>query len=300
MLTLARLRHPLPALTLAVMLAGGLSACAVMEEMQSESAAPAVPANDNLNAVLWTQHSVEFKGNAEGAFALARIRLDQALKDRKWTAAPAEQTEKYGRLPPAVVLDVDETLLDNSAYQAWNVVAGTNFDPKTWTAFVNSKSSQPIPGAVEFTQYAAKKGVTVFYVTNRTKEEEPATRENLEMYQFPLSDKIDTILTAQEQPDWKSAKGTRRAFIARDYRILLDIGDNFGDFVDAYKGSEDERQKIWEDNKARWGREWIVIANPTYGSFESTPYKNDFKLTDDEKRQAKRSSLWAWQGPPPQ
>ena len=137
----------------------------------------------------------------------------------------------------------------------------------------------------------------MFYVTNRTKEEEPATRENLEMYKFPLSDKIDTVLTAQEQPDWKSAKGTRRAFIAKDYRILLDIGDNFGDFVDDYKGSEDERQKIWEDNRERWGREWIVIANPTYGSFESTPYKNDFKLTDDEKRQAKRSALWSWQGP---
>ncbi len=300
MITVARVRHPLAALALAVMLTGGLSACTMMEEMRTESAAAEVPANDNLNAVLWTQHSVEFKGNAEAAFALARIRLDQALKDRKWTAAPAEQTEKFGKLPPAVVVDVDETLLDNSAYQAWNVVAGTNFDPKTWTAFVNSKSSQPIPGAVEFAQYAAKKGVTVFYVTNRTKEEEPATRENLEMYQFPLSEKVDTVLTAQEQPDWKSAKGTRRAFIAKDYRILLDIGDNFGDFVDAYKGSKDERQKIWEDNKARWGREWIVIANPTYGSFESTPYKNDFKLTDGEKRQAKRSSLWAWQGPPSQ
>jgi acid phosphatase len=290
-------RAPFAALVLAVALAGGLSACSIMEPSKSAGAAATVPANDNLNAVLWTQHSVEFKGNAETAFALARIRLDQALRNRKWTAAPAEQTGKFGRLPPAVVLDVDETLLDNSAYQAWNVTAGTDFDPKTWTAFVNSKSSLPIPGALEFAQYAAAKGVTVFYVTNRSKEEEPATRENLEMYKFPLSNKSDTVLTAQEQPDWKSAKGTRRAFIAKDYRILLDIGDNFGDFVDDYKGTEDERQKIWEDNRERWGREWIVIANPTYGSFESTPYKNDFKLTDDEKRQAKRSALWSWQGP---
>ena len=290
-------RPPLTALILAVTLASGLSACAMMAQNKSGSTAAEVPANDNLNAVLWTQHSVEFKGNAETAFALARIRLEQALRDRNWTAAPAEQTGKFGKLPPAVVLDVDETLLDNSAYQAWNVVANTGFDPQSWTAFVNSKSSLPIPGAVEFTQYAAAKGVAVFYVTNRTKEEEPATRENLEMYKFPLNAKIDTVLTTQERPDWKSAKGTRRAFIAKDYRILLDIGDNFGDFVDDYKGSEDEREKIWEDNKARWGREWIVIANPTYGSFESTPYKNDFKLTDDEKRQAKRSALWAWQGP---
>jgi 5'-nucleotidase (lipoprotein e(P4) family) len=297
MIIVARVRQPLTALAMAVLLAGGLSACGMMEEKKSESAGADVAANDNLNAVLWTQQSVEFKGNAETAFALARIRLDQALRDKKWTGAPAEQTGKYGKLPPAVVLDVDETLLDNSRYQAWNVVASTNFDPKTWTAFVNSKSSLPIPGALEFTKYAAAKGVTVFYVTNRSKEDEPATRENLEMYGFPLSDKLDTLLTAGEQPDWKSAKGTRRAVIAKDYRILLDVGDNFGDFVDAYKGTEDERQKIWDDNKERWGREWIVIANPTYGSFESTPYNNDFKLSDGEKRQAKLKSLDAWAGP---
>src|SRR5215470_4699262 len=303
MTTAVRTRHPrtpLSTLALAVLLTGGLSACGMMEGGKSEGGGGgggAVTANDNLNAVLWTQHSQEFKGNAMTAFSLARIRLDQALKDRNWTAAPAEQTGKFGKLPPAVVLDVDETLLDNSAYQAWNVVAGTDFDPKSWDAFVNSKSSLPIPGAVEFAQYAAGKGVTVFYVTNRNKDEEPATRENLEMYKFPLSDKVDTVLTQDEQPDWKSAKGTRRAVIAKNYRILLDIGDNFGDFVDAYKGTEDERQKIWNDNKARWGREWIVIANPTYGSFESTPYGNDFKLSDEEKRQAKIKSLDAWGGP---
>ena len=297
--TVARLRQPLAALVLTVALAA-LSGCGMMEEKKPESsAAPATSstADDNLNAVLWTQQSVEFKGNAETAYALARIRLDQALRDKKWTAAPAEQTGNYGKLRPAVVLDVDETLLDNSRYQAWNVVAGTGFDPKSWTEFVNSKSSLPIPGALEFTKYAAAKGVTVFYVTNRSKEEEPATHENLEMYGFPLSDKVDTLLTAGEQPDWKSAKGTRRAFIAKNYRILLDIGDNFGDFVDSYQGTEDDRQKIWSDNKARWGREWIVIANPTYGSFESTPYNNDFKLSDEEKRQAKIKSLDAWGGP---
>jgi len=285
------------ALMLALSLALGLSACASQEEGSQEQAMAVVPANDNLNAVLWTQRSVEFKGNAVTAYKLAMIRLDQALANRKWTGAPAEQTGSYRRLPPAVVLDVDETVLDNSAYQAWNVTAGTSFDPKTWTSFVNSQMSVPVPGALEFAQYAASKGVKVFYVTNRTKEEEPATRENLEMYQFPLSDKVDTILTAQEQPDWKSAKSTRRAFVAKDYRILLNIGDNFSDFTDDYKGTEAERLQVYESNAAHWGKVWIVIANPTYGSFESTPYGNDFKLSDDEKRKAKRDALTSWPGP---
>jgi 5'-nucleotidase (lipoprotein e(P4) family) len=280
----------------AVLLTAGLAACATQET--EPAPVVEVPANDNLNAVLWTQRSVEFKGTAETAFALARIRLDQALRDRDWTAAPAEQTGSYRRLPPAVVLDVDETVLDNSAYQAWNVVAGTSFDPKTWTSFVNARMSVPIPGAVEFTQYAAGKGVAVFYVTNRTAEEEPATRENLAQYGFPLDGSTDTLLTAQERPEWKSAKSTRRAFIAENYRILLLIGDNFGDFVDAYRGTEDERQQAYDADAEHWGHDWIVIANPTYGSFESAPYAHDFKLSEGEKRKAKRDVLRSWPGPP--
>jgi acid phosphatase len=288
---------PRRVLLLALALSVGLSACAGQQAEREEQAMAAVPANDNLNAVLWTQRSVEFKGNAVTAFALARLRLDQALADRKWTAAPAEQTGSFRRLPAAVVVDVDETVLDNSAYQAWNVTAGTGFDAKTWTEFVNARMSEPVPGAVEFAQYADRKGVTVFYVTNRTAEEEPATRDNLAKFGFPLADGIDTVLTKEEQPDWKSAKGTRRAHIAKDYRILLNVGDNFGDFTDDYKGTEAERLQAWEANRELWGKAWIVIANPTYGSFESTPYGNDFKLGDDEKRKMKRDALVAWPGP---
>jgi acid phosphatase len=275
------------ALALAATLA--LGACV------TEPAGP--PADDNLNAVLWTQRSVEFKGNALTAFALARLRLDQALADRNWTAAPVEQTGNYQNLPPAVVLDVDETLLDNSNYQAWNVIKNTSFDSKTWTTYVNSKTSVPIPGAVEFTQYAESKGVKVFYVTNRTFEEEPPTKELMQRQGFAMGGNVDTFLSARKRPDWGSAKGTRRAVIAKDYRILLLLGDNFGDFVDAYRGSEAERQKVFEDNRARWGREWIVTANPTYGSFESAPYAHDFKKSPEEQRALKRGVLTWWPGP---
>lgn len=290
-------RRPM-ALLLALGLAFGLTACASQEEESQDQAMAAVPANDNLNAVLWTQRSVEFKGNAWTAYKLAMIRLDQALANKKWTGVPAEQTSGYRNLPPAVILDVDETVLDNSDYQAWNVTAGTSFDPKTWTSFVNSQTSRPIPGALEFTQYAVKKGVKVFYVTNRVVEEEAATRENLAKYGFPLDASMDTILVRGEKEEWKSsAKSARRAFVAQNYRVLLNIGDNFSDFTDDYKGTDSERLQVFEANAALWGKEWIVIANPTYGSFESTPYNNDFKLSDDEKRKAKRDALTTWPGP---
>jgi 5'-nucleotidase (lipoprotein e(P4) family) len=264
-------------------------------------AAPAVaqdpPANDLLNAVLWMQRSVEYKASALTAFALARLRLDQALTDPSWTAAPKEQTGAYQALPPALILDIDETILDNSGYQAWMTLKDTTFDPKTWNAYVNTVSSVAIPGAVEFAKYAVARGVKVFYVSNRTAEEEPATRKNLEKFGFPLDDKLDTVLMAREQPDWGSAKGTRRAHVARGYRILLNLGDNFGDFVDEYRGTEAERLKVWEEHKDRWGREWIMLANPSYGSFESAPYTHDFKLSNGDKRKAKRGVLDAWPGP---
>ncbi len=264
-------------------------------------AAPVVaqdpPANDLLNAVLWMQRSVEYKASALTAFALARLRLDQALTDPSWTAAPKEQTGAYQTLPPAVILDIDETLLDNSGYQAWMALKDTTFDPKTWNAYVNTVSSVAIPGAVEFSKYAAARGVKVFYVSNRTAEEEPATRKNLEKFGFPIDDKLDTVLMAREQPDWGSAKGTRRAHVARSYRVLLNVGDNFGDFVDEYRGTEAERQKVLEAHKDRWGREWIMLANPSYGSFETAPYKHDFKLSNGDKRKAKRGVLDAWPGP---
>src|SRR5712692_7934325 len=140
--------------------------------------APDPPASDLLNAVLWMQRSVEYKASALTAFALARIRLDQALADPSWTAAPKEQTGAYQSLPPAIVLDIDESILDNSRYQAWMVLKDTTFEPKTWTAFVNTLTSVPIPGALEFARYADGRGVKVFYITNRTVEEETATRKN--------------------------------------------------------------------------------------------------------------------------
>ena len=259
---------------------------------------PGSPPHDILNAVLWMQRSVEYRAATTGIFALARIRLDQALADPSWTAIiPKELSTPYQSLPPAVIVDVDETILDNSGYQAWNAIKDTSFDPKTWTMFVNSVTSLAIPGAVEFCQYASSKGVKVFYVSNRTAEEEPATRKNLEKFGFPIDTAMDTVLSAREKPDWTSAKGTRRAFIAKEYRVLLNLGDNFSDFTDDYRGNEAQRLAVLQQYKDHWGRDWIMLPNPTYGSFESAPFNHDFKKSETERRKAKRDALEPWPGP---
>ena len=131
----------------------------------------ATPHNDMLLATLWTQRSIEFKGNALTVFALARIRLDEALADKSWTASPAEQKADYQNLPPAVILDIDETLLDNSRYQVWMLKNNQSFSTKTWNQFCAAQVSTAVPGALEFTKYADSKGVKIFYITNRRDRE---------------------------------------------------------------------------------------------------------------------------------
>lgn len=256
------------------------------------------PPHDLLNATLWMQRSIEYKANSMAIFTLARMRLDQALADKNWTGAPDEQKSNFSELPPALIIDLDETVMDNSRFQAWMVMNDKVFTPPVWTQFVNSDVSEAIPGALDFLKYADQKGVKLFYVSNRTAEEEAGTRKNAERLGFPMGGNVDTFLMARKKPDWGSAKSTRRAFIAKDYRVLLNLGDNFGDFSDAYRGTDAERNKAFEDNKERWGREWIMLANPTYGSFETVAFGHDFKKSPDEQRKAKRDMLDAWKGPP--
>ncbi|TAJ26083.1 MAG: 5-nucleotide phosphatase [Reyranella sp.] len=257
----------------------------------------AVPASDMLLATLWTQRAIEYKANALTVFTLARIRLDEALADKSWTAAPGEQKGDFQNLPPAVILDVDETLIDNSRYQVWMLKNNQSFSTKTWNEFCAAQISTAIPGAVEFVKYADSKGVKIFYITNRDAVTEKDTRENMQKLGFPMGGNVDTFLMQNEQPGWGSAKSSRRAVVTKDYRVLLNIGDNFGDFDDRYRGSEADRIKAYEADMPYWGKQWLMIANPTYGSFDTAPFGHDFKKPREEQRKSKWDVLEGWSGP---
>ncbi|MDJ0945602.1 MAG: HAD family acid phosphatase [Kiloniellales bacterium] len=277
-----------------------LVAAAAVQVALPEGAAAFEPKahNDLLNATLWTQSSVEFKANSLAIYRLAGIMLDEALADTSLTAAPAEQGSGFGDKPPAVILDVDETVLDNSAYQAWLAKTGESAALKTWVSFVRSETSRPIPGSLEFIERAVSKGVKVFYVTNRRAPQEQATRNNLKALGYPVDETEDTVLTRGESEAWKSfEKSPRRAHIAETYRVVMMIGDNFGDFVDGYKGSPAARQALLTEHRDMWGSLWFVIANPMYGSWESAPFDHDRTLPGAQRRQAKYDAMTIWAGP---
>ncbi|TNE36157.1 MAG: hypothetical protein EP348_07520 [Alphaproteobacteria bacterium] len=249
--------------------------------------------NDLTNATLWTQTAVEFKANALAAYKLAEIMLDKGLADKGWTAA-TEQKDGFGDMPPAVILDIDETVLDNSAYEAWLIKANKGYSSKTWGPFVNSATSKAIPGSKEFIDYAHSRGVEVFYVSNRKAPEEEGTRKNLKNLGYYVNDKIDTVLMRGEN-DWGSDKSARRVHVAKDYRIVLQVGDNLSDFVTARDATIADRAALIDTYKDYWASKWITIANPMYGSWEAAAFGYNFKLSGDEKRKMKLDSMSYWE-----
>ena len=224
--------------------------------------------HENLNAVLWMQTSAEYRAAALQAWNGVRRSLPAALGDAAWTSALEQSaTPGFHRLPPAVIVDIDETVLDNGPYQARLVADGATFSPETWKVWVEEENARPVPGALRALSEISQAGVTVFYVSNRTADLEDATRRNLARFGFPLDPRVDTVLLKNEQEGWGSDKTPRRGKIAASYRIVMQVGDDLGDFVPGARGPLSERRDLIDEFRDSWGARWHVIPNPTYGSW---------------------------------
>lgn len=216
----------------------------------------------NLHAVAWTQTAVEFDGVTVSVYRGALRALEAGVSEG-WLAAP-EQREAAADLPAAVVLDLDETVLDNAPYQAWLMVSGEIYSDATWEDWCDDATATLIPGAQEYLNAANALGVTVFFITNRSNACEAATIENLNRLGIEAS--TDTVVTRGEI-NTGSDKGARRAHVAQTHRIVQLLGDNLGDFVDGYNGTPAHRQQLYDTHADLWGRQWIVLPNPQYGSW---------------------------------
>jgi 5'-nucleotidase (lipoprotein e(P4) family) len=233
----------------------------------SAAAEDCKPQNALLNAVLWTQTAAEHDAATLGIYANARRALDAALADPSWFGA-AEETANDPAQPPAIVLDLDETALDNAAFEVRAIRAGKTYDADLWKQWSSEGTAAAIPGAAEFLAYAKSRGVTPFYVTNRDKEEEDGVRRNLALLGYPLTTDFDNLLMRGEKPEWTSDKSSRRAFVAASYRLLMLLGDDLNDFTNAREKTAAERDAIVAERRDWWGSRWIMIPNPIYGSWE--------------------------------
>jgi acid phosphatase len=258
------------------------------------AAKPAGP-NDNLNAVLWMQTSAEYGAVCETIYRAATARLDAALADAGRDAlVPEERGNPATGLPPAVILDVDETVLDNSPYQARLVANGKEYDDVSWDAWVAEKKAQPLPGVVAFTQAAAAKGITVLYLSNRDEHLQAATIANLKAVGLPVKDDsvflgLGTFVEGCEQHG--SEKNCRRRLAGQKYRVLMQFGDQLGDFVQVLANAPKDRGQLAGKYRDWFGDRWWMLPNPSYGSWEPAVFDNDWKQPLAKRREAKRAAL---------
>jgi len=185
-------------------------------------------------------------------------------------------------------------VLDNSPYQARLIRSGGEFNEADWAAWCKEAIARPLPGALAFTKFAAAHGISVIYISNRAKDLDDATLANLRAAGFPVAGKdsflgLGTFVEGCEQVG--SEKGCRRQRVAKDYRVLMQFGDQIGDFANVLGNTAEGREKAMAPYTGWIGERWFVLPNPTYGAWESALFDNDYTLPRAERRQKKIDSL---------
>ena len=239
---------------------------------------PEISPNEHLvMATLWYQRSAEARALYYQAFNLARLRLNEDLANGNI------------QKPRAVIVDVDETVLNNSPYEARLILQGGSF-PQYWKEWVEAARAQALPGAVEFLTYADSLGVAVFYVTNRRESTLEATMKNLKRMGFPQVQRDHMYLRTTT-----SSKEPRRQAIAQKYHIALLMGDNLNDFSAVFEKQPTERRNVLVDSlRAEFGKRFIVLPNPMYGEWEGAIYNYNWGLDSREKNRLRKKALMAF------
>ncbi|MFA0963233.1 5'-nucleotidase, lipoprotein e(P4) family [Roseivirga sp. BDSF3-8] len=245
-----------------------------------EQPAPSAFSTDNIRensslAVLYHQNAAEYRALAYQAFNLGRMRLDEMKR---------EGTDLRGK---AIVLDVDETLLDNSPYNARLIADNEKYTPATWSEWTAEAKADSIPGAVSFLTYADAEGMEIYYVSNRSVDDLEPTMRNMEALGFPQVDSTHYFLKEDT-----SDKEERRKAVREKSEIVLFFGDNLGDYMSIFdKQPTDKRYADADSLQADFGRKFILLPNAMYGTWEGAIYDYDRKLTDEEEFDVRMRTL---------
>jgi 5'-nucleotidase (lipoprotein e(P4) family) len=220
--------------------------------------------NGKLFMTYFQQTTAEYRALCFQAYNIARLRLDQYKSSGK---------------PPAIITDIDETVLDNSPYQAQRSLQGLDYEKESWYHWTDLALADTVPGSASFLKYAASKGFEVFYITNRDGRERQTTLRNLEKFDLPNTDMRHLILKQDI-----SSKELRRKFVADTHDIVMLIGDNLSDFSILFdKKPVAERAQNTNLSAQEFGNRFIIIPNPVYGDWEAALYNYNYKLTKEQK-----------------
>jgi 5'-nucleotidase (lipoprotein e(P4) family) len=232
--------------------------------------------HERLNGLLWMQTSAEYQALTAVTFRQATARVLELKKQvdarRNVASAAIEQPgDNTRKLPPAVIVDIDETLLDNSPMSGELIERRIGWDDKIWTDWVERRQAEYIRGAESFVEKVRAAGVDVYFVTNRKVSEQSCTIEDM----MPIVVTDEQLLAAGETDSetgevWENEKTKRRAAIARSHWILALVGDDLADFIPGVREgvTPEERSAAMERNLDRFGDRWFLLPNPVYGSWE--------------------------------
>lgn len=251
----------------------GLSACT----QQSLSKEPI--GKDPQLGIAWVDSAAEYDALTLQAYRNAARHLDELIADTGSTALPGYKS-KPG-LPPAVILDVDETSLSNVDFQSH--IKG-NFSHEAFDYWQLNNPARPITGAPEFIETARRKGVTVFFITNRPCHERdfapgPCPQEEITLKNLAeagIKTDAEHLLLVGEQPGWNREKRYRQELVAKDYRVIMLFGDDLGDFLPCVRAkpiapctaaTADNRSRVTGQYADFWGVRWHILPNPMHGSW---------------------------------
>lgn len=231
----------------------------------------------SVQSVLWQQLSAEYKALSYQAFNLAKLQLDEMI-------AAEDQSDK----PFAIVTDIDETVLDNSPYNAKMIEEDREYESVSWKAWGMLEQATAVPGALDFFNYAQSRGVEVFYISNRKEIQKAETMSNLKKLGFPYVDEEHFLLRTAE-----SGKEARRQIVSENKNIIMLLGDNLSDFSDLFDDkSTKERNQVVEELKADFGKKFIVLPNPMYGDWEMNGiYEDSYQWTPAQKDSLRKAKL---------
>jgi len=253
------------------------------------STPPAVPEATTVShdprqdlGLLWVKHAAEYKAIAKQVYRNAAAALPGYVNDTTWSAMPEQSGAD--ELPPAVILDVDETVVSNVDFQLSFERPFANHKLDEWSSHYHSL---PITGVKEFVDTARALGVTVFFVTNRPCEfiagkNGPCPQEGTtvdDIREVGIDVEPEYVMLSGERPGWDREKLVRRELIARTHRVIMLIGDDYGDFVPCARkkvvppctapATRASRAEALRTYDKYWGAGWYILPNPMHGSWTS-------------------------------
>ncbi len=230
-----------------------------------------------ITAVAWYQTSAENKALYYQIYKLAK----SALKENV-------EKNKKSELPLAIITDLDETVVNNSPYNARMAKRNTNYDRESWNEWIISEKAEALPGAVDFFNYAKSLGVEIFYLSNRKESTLKATMENMKRLGFPSVEEKNYYLKTDS-----SHKQARRDSILKSYNVIMYLGDNMADFSADFNDRDtvDFGASTVEKYKDEIGSKFIVFPNPMYGEWIKAIYGNNYDKTPAEKMEAFKKAL---------